>query len=122
MIAIEPRPLGDGERDTIRAIYSRLGGTCRHGLEEQLNNLVVVATWAPHSASVEIRPSPGARVVPVDVQDGPLPVRSLVYQGEDAVGEVILWVSHGILSAIEYAYYLGDTPSELPAAASLGFS
>jgi hypothetical protein len=53
---------------------------------------------------------------PVPIPDGPLPVRAVAC-GTDGtlLGELLVWVSGGYLSAIEYAWYTDAAPTELPA-------
>ena len=53
---------------------------------------------------------------PVACSDGPLPVRAVAYDEDGALlGEVLVWVSNGYLSAIEYAWYTDLVPRALPA-------
>lgn len=50
------------------------------------------------------------------VNDGPLPVRSVVStEAGEVVGEILVWVTHGYLSGLEYAWYADETPVEMPA-------
>ena len=51
----------------------------------------------------------------VSVPDGPLPVRA-VATGEtgEPIGEVLVWIAAGYLSALEYAWYTVDPPSGFP--------
>ena len=53
-------------------------------------------------------------LTPIDLADGPLPVRALVYDGEDLVGEVLVWVRAGRLIGLEQAWYTDDPPSSWP--------
>jgi hypothetical protein len=54
------------------------------------------------------------------VVDGPLPVRAVVVDDAgDVVGEVIVWVSGGQLSALEYAWYSDEVPTGFPGPVSL---
>jgi hypothetical protein len=122
MIEIDPRPLTSGERSVLRVIYGALPASQRGPLVAQLDSLVVTATWAADSASVEIRPVEGAEVTPVGIDDGILPVRAVAYDGDDVIGEILVWITGGVLSGIEYAYYLGDTPSELPMPEQIRFA
>ncbi len=47
--------------------------------------------------------------------DGPLPVRAVALDGQGGfIGEVLVWVTDGYLSAIEYAWYTDEAPTELP--------
>ena len=57
---------------------------------------------------------------PVASPDGPLPVRAFAYDDDGTLlGELLVWVSNGYLSAIEYAWYTDLAPSELPAPSQL---
>lgn len=56
----------------------------------------------------------GARL---NLSDGPLPVRTEVCdQAGDSIGEIIVWVSDGYLSALEFAWWTDMPPTELPEA------
>ena len=58
--------------------------------------------------------------VPMDerslsLPDGPLPVRAIATtEAGGPIGEVLVWISAGYLSALEYAWYTDDPPSEFP--------
>lgn len=59
-------------------------------------------------------------VAPVSVSDGPLPVRTAAYDHDGTpLGELLVWMSGGYLSAIEYAWYTDAAPAELPAPSEL---
>lgn len=52
---------------------------------------------------------------PADVPDGPLPIRAVALDGNRSpVGEVLVWVSGGYLSAVEYAWCTDEVPVGLP--------
>jgi hypothetical protein len=54
------------------------------------------------------------------IPDGPLPVRAVAFDDDgSALGELVVWVSGGYLSAIEYAWYTDSVPTELPAPGQL---
>ena len=121
MIQISTRPLNPTELAIVQTIYATLEDTQRQTLQAQLTGLVVTAAWAQDSASVDILPAVDAKPIPADLNDGILPVRAIAYEGEDVAGEILLWITDGILSAIEYAYYLGDTPAHLPTPEQIRF-
>jgi hypothetical protein len=51
------------------------------------------------------------------IDDGPLPVRAPVYgPGDQLYGEVLVWVSNGYLSGLEYAWVTDDAPASMPSA------
>jgi hypothetical protein len=50
------------------------------------------------------------------IPDGPLNVRAVAYDDDGTLlGELLVWVTDGYLSAIEYAWYTDSAPTELPA-------
>ena len=50
-----------------------------------------------------------------DAVDGPLPVRAVCYdESVGLVGELLIWVSGGFLSGIEFAWYTDEPPVRLP--------
>lgn len=46
--------------------------------------------------------------------DGPFPVRALVARQAEYRGEVIIWISAGVLSGLEYAWTTDAPPSRWP--------
>ena len=51
----------------------------------------------------------------IDLPNGPLPVRALAYSSdEQPVGEVLVWTTDGLLSALEFGWVTEDQPEELP--------
>jgi hypothetical protein len=50
----------------------------------------------------------------VDLPDGPAPGRALVYDREQLVGELLLWVRDGRLIGLEQAWYTDDPPQSWP--------
>jgi hypothetical protein len=49
--------------------------------------------------------------------DGPVPLSMLVADGGgDSVGELLIWVTRGHLSGLEFAWWTDDAPDELPTA------
>jgi len=58
--------------------------------------------------------------VSAPIPNGPLPVRAVAYDEDGTLlGELLVWVSDGYLSAIEYAWYTDSAPTELPAPSQL---
>jgi len=61
---------------------------------------------------------PPGDVPPIPLNDGPVPVRALVYDsGEQPTGEILLWVRSGMLVGIEQAWFTDEPPSEWPSPA-----
>lgn len=72
-------------------------------------------------AATVVRESPtmvdvtvSADVELVELDDGPAPVRALVYQGDTLSGEVLVWVRGGRLIGLEQAWYTDDSPQSWP--------
>lgn len=50
----------------------------------------------------------------VDLRDGPTPGRSPVYEGEELVGELIVWIQFGRIVGLGQAWYTDQLPKEWP--------
>lgn len=50
----------------------------------------------------------------VDVPDGPTPGSALVYEREQLVGEVLVWIRNGRLIGLEQAWYTDAPPQSWP--------
>lgn len=50
----------------------------------------------------------------VELSDGPAPCVALVYDGEQLVGELLVWVRDGRLIGLEQAWYTDDPPKSWP--------
>jgi hypothetical protein len=57
-----------------------------------------------------------ARSVPAaKCEDGPIPVRALIAgPNEEIEGEVLVWVTDGYLSGLEFAWFTDDAPTQMP--------
>jgi hypothetical protein len=52
--------------------------------------------------------------------DGPLPGSAVVLDDSgQPIGEILVWVEHGYLSAVEYAWYTDEPPLEWPSPEAL---
>ncbi len=109
---IEPRVLTAREADVITTLLSgEVDGAS--GYLAQLPFTRVVATWGPGSPSVDLEVLPdAARVSPA--ADGILADGAVTAPGGAPIGELILWVADGALSAIEYSWYTDERPASLP--------
>lgn len=82
-------------------------------LRRQLDVAKISKNWGETSASFDI-------VVPSDVPqaslaDGPAPIEALVEDERgEYLGELILWISQGTISALEYAWVTDMPPVKLP--------
>ena len=50
----------------------------------------------------------------VDLPDGPVPGTALVYDREQLVGELLVWIRDGRLIGLEQAWYTDDPPKAWP--------
>lgn len=105
------RMLNERERALLRRVL-----TGHPDLLSQVDRAEVGAAWPGGSLSVDID-VPGADRT--GGFTGVLPVRAIVEQagGEQAgepIGELLVWVTGGTLSGLEYAWYTDEPPVELP--------
>ncbi|WP_433081598.1 hypothetical protein ACQP1P_46540 [Dactylosporangium sp. CA-052675] len=82
-------------------------------LRSQIGVAAVVATWSPGSASVDLRVAEGSRQS--RRRNGCIPVDAAVHgdRGE-YIGEILVWLDEGTLSALEYAWVTDEMPTMLP--------
>ncbi|MFB8761960.1 hypothetical protein [Nocardiopsis alba] len=114
------RPLNREERSLIERVLSEeLPGA--EELRGRVGRARVVASWGPRSPSVDLWVERGAPAAPIP--SGVVPVScSVVDEGDDLVGEILLWVDSGFLSGIEYAWYGDAPPTTLPTTDRLIFA
>ncbi|GHF14318.1 hypothetical protein [Streptomyces morookaense] len=113
-IEITPRPINTAER----AILEKLLSVDFVGVEElrlQIDFCEVTGIWGQDSVSVDLRTSDSSPQSPAGT--GPIPVRtSVLGESGSLEGEILIWVTDGYLSALEYAWYGETMPRELPPA------
>jgi len=110
-----PRSLNSSERAVIEVILS--AGPGRDALRSQLDHAKVVGTWAA-GPSIDIEVPDG--LPRHGGADGILPTCAQVRDASgDAVGELLLWIADGSLSALECAWYADDPPNKLPEAVAV---
>lgn len=111
-IAITPRPISLSERAIVELILANeFPGASE--LRAQVDLVRVVAQWGAGSVSVDLMVREGT---PRSLEaSGVVPVNATVVDESGSLfGEILLWVTDGYLSAIEYAWYGGEPPSTLP--------
>jgi hypothetical protein len=116
-IAIPSRNLSDVERDVLTFMLSAdfVGA---NKLRAQIPHCQVIAVWVDGLPSVDLVVADGVDKAPV--VDGQIPVGSEVRDSAGTyLGEILIWVADGCLSAIEHAWVTDDPPTELPAVANL---
>lgn len=105
------RPLTGREIDILSHILRLVSGDAGAILRTQLDELRIVQGdgraqrfWQFDNPSVR----------PARIANGPLPVSAEVWQENEFVGEIIVFVTKGRLSSFEFAWVTGDPPVDLP--------
>ena len=111
-VPITPRELTRAEREVLEFMLSaNFDGVDR--LRAQIPHCRVVALWAAGQPSVDLVVP--ETVAPAQVPDGEIPSGSEVRDRAGRyLGEVLIWVDGGYLSAIEYAWVTDEPPDRLP--------
>jgi hypothetical protein len=89
------RQLTPAEMELVDRIAERCTPDIASAIASQIETASVIGGTA---ALLDLAVNPSARRIPVG--DGPLPVRTVT-----DVGEVLVWISDGRLSGIEYAWW-----------------
>jgi hypothetical protein len=111
------RALSEDENDLIAWLLRRpFPGV--ETLRAQIPLTRGLGSLQPASGSLNL--SVAIEAVRAPVPDGPVPGQVWAYgaQGE-ATGAVVLWVTDGVLSAIEYGWVTDQAPTSLPTAGQL---
>jgi hypothetical protein len=103
------RPISPEEADVVRVIVSIAGDSRSDSLIDDLSGALVrnSTAWI-----LDVRPSNAARTCPLP--DGPFPARSFVPNQTSYRGEVIIWLTGGHLSGLEYAWITDEPPTRWP--------
>jgi hypothetical protein len=111
-VPITPRDLTRVEREVLEFMLSSdFDGVDL--LRAQIPHCRVVAVWVAGQPSVDL--AVPATVAAARVPDGEIPSGSEVRdRAGQYVGEVLVWVGGGYLSAIEYAWVTDEPPDRLP--------
>ena len=97
-------------------------------LRSQLDTASYQAAWFPGGASFDIHTEGGPRFRGADAADGVGAIVHArdVFRGgspktpDHLIGTVFVWVTDGLLSAVEYQSVGGRVPASLPSPAQLG--
>jgi hypothetical protein len=111
-LPISPRNLTSIEREVLGFMLSAdFEGAAQ--LRAQVPHTQVVAVWTEGLPSVDL--SVPATVAKAPVADGEIPAGSEVRDAAgEYLGEVLIWVGGGYLSAVEYAWVTDEPPTRLP--------
>jgi hypothetical protein len=109
------RPLSLVEHQLLSVLIDRYEADDRVSLRAQIASLRVVG-----GVSTLFELAPVGDVPLADLPDGPLPIQAYVCDknGSEA-GEMIVWISSGILSGLEYAWFTETPPEGMPRADQL---
>jgi hypothetical protein len=111
------RPLEANEHDLLVTVLD--AGTFEGAAElrAQIPEAMVVS-GPPTFLNFEVGPK-----APISVRsDGPIPVRTFVRSDAgEPLGELLVWVAAGRLSALEFAWVTDEEPATLPAPDALHF-
>ncbi|MFB6717529.1 hypothetical protein ACFCZY_38435 [Streptomyces sp. NPDC056237] len=111
-IPVDPRPLNEAERSVLKRILSvEFEGASE--LRSRVDLVEVVAVWSLDSTSVDFRVrNPALRS---SQREGHVPVAAeVVEESGEYVGELLVWLTDGVLSALEYAWVTDEMPTVLP--------
>ncbi|MET8536922.1 hypothetical protein ACFRCW_33135 [Streptomyces sp. NPDC056653] len=88
-------------------------------LRAQISLVEVVAVWGLGSVSVDFRMR-GRTAARSAQREGHIPVDAeVVNEAGQYVGELLVWVHHGALAGLEYAWVTDEMPTALPAVESI---
>jgi hypothetical protein len=115
------RPLTEAERAVVRHILSAPFAGAQE-LRQQVAAATVVGNWEPAgSPSVDIAVPAGPPTA--HLPDGPAPVAAQVVDANgDYLGELLLWVTGGRISGLEYSWVTDEAPDRLPEPSSIRLS
>ena len=110
------RPLNDNESKLLLKVLGATKGG--EALAEQVPHVRVVDQSIPTLLRLLVDDG-----VPVaTMHDGPIPGRFPVYRQGQSLGEILVWVDGGRLSAIEYAWVTESGPTRIPDVDEVGTS
>ncbi|MET8561600.1 hypothetical protein ABZV75_13745 [Streptomyces flaveolus] len=106
------RPLSPLEqRVLVKLLSAEFPGA--QELRNQLAQTRVTRPWGRESPSVDLDVPPG--VPEAAIEDGVIPATGTVTDDSgELFGELLVWVSDGRLSALEFSWYGDTAPTELP--------
>jgi hypothetical protein len=105
------RPISSEEAAVIQSILSRADSDRCGPLIADLDGALVTndAPWI-----LDVKVSNDAEGV--DLPNGPFPAHAFVPNSAEYQGEVIIWITDGHLSGLEYAWVTDDPPTRWPRA------
>jgi len=97
------------ETEVIRAVVSEASPSVRDALIADLDGAMVSneTKWILDVATFDAGSGSG-------LPDGPFPARAFVPCNANYQGEVIVWLTNGHVSGLEYAWITDDPPTDWP--------
>jgi len=110
------RPISAEERAVFGAILRAPGVRCSDEVLADLDIALVAhgTTWI-----LDVRMPTAVAVF--DYPDGPLPVRAFVNKDSGYQGEIIVWITDGRISGLEFAWVTDDPPRRWPRPTDMEF-
>jgi hypothetical protein len=113
-------PTNANSRRTERAVLHRiLDGAQFPGARELSAQVDGARVVGGLPTFLDLAAAPSAR--PSSCKDGPVPLRPVVEPDDEVEGELLVWVTGGYLSGLEYAWYTDEPPSAFPDPARIRF-
>ena len=105
------RPISPEENAVIRSIVSQTGIAHSGALLADLDDALVAneTRWI-----LDVKVS--NKNVGADLPNGPFPAQAFVPNSAEYQGEVIIWLTDGHISGLEYAWVSDDPPTRWPRA------
>lgn len=100
------RPLSRREHALISTVLAQLPTGTARPLTDQLDRVTVRSADVATVLDLDVPD----QLPPASIVDGPLPVRAIV---PDA-GEVLIWITSGRLSGLEFAWVTDEPPTQWP--------
>jgi hypothetical protein len=103
------RPMSQEEAGVIQAVVSAAGIRRSDALIEDLND-AFVSNSTPWILDVKVADTDEGSGLP----DGPFPARAFVPSNAAYQGEIIIWLTNGHVSGLEYAWISEEPPTRWP--------
>ena len=107
---VEPRELLTNEREILAVV---LGAHSFPGADQVTRQIRHTSVTGGLTTFLDLAVS--AKATAADVPDRPVPGRALVCSPAGEIeGEIIVWLKHGYLAGLEFAWYTDDPPTAMP--------
>jgi len=103
------RPMSPQEAEVIRTVVAKANSNVRDALTADLDG-AMVSNETPWILDVAASHGGDGSGLP----DGPFPARAFVPSNANYLGEIIVWLTNGHVSGLEYAWFGDHPPTEWP--------